>query len=235
MQHVDRCGVSHLFCPTCVFTRSQCPYEVYCPAGPGRSSSDGSVGEAWLSWAPVLDRWDEWVQLGDGDARCATSFGAHRGPVSGNATDRALCCLERPFRAAGRAATALPEETTEVGWASADEASLPVEAAGPVSPVDAEEAASLPEEMTEVEWASADEASLQEEAAGPVSPAAATGAPSFDGGAADQQGLSPKGLLVAKTYSPVWYTRHDGYTGTTYEESLAFCARQDRIHWCLLS
>ena len=44
--------------------------------------------------------------------------------------------------------------------------------------------------------------------------------------AAVQHALSPKGLLIAKTYDPMWYTRHDGYSGTTYEESLTFCARQ---------
>ena len=89
-------------CLACFFLRfappppvpaSQCPYKVYCRNG--SLLFDGDIGAARSSWAPVLDEWDRWVQLGDGAARCATSSGARR--ADGSDTTRILCCLERPL------------------------------------------------------------------------------------------------------------------------------------------
>ncbi|KAL7550772.1 hypothetical protein ACHAWF_013996 [Thalassiosira exigua] len=83
-------------------SRVPCTYEAYCPIGT-RGPPTGGVREG-ISWAPMLDAVNGWVQVG-ADGTCQLYSEVYRGPPSWGLTGHhaeditrhIMCCLEEPL------------------------------------------------------------------------------------------------------------------------------------------
>ena len=90
-----------------------CPYEVYCP-GDGhqlifdevfQDVDDDGQQQQQLSWAPIIDNWNEWVQVGSGGRQCTAYSGVYKqrptwggGEEDGEKLTRhIMCCLSDPL------------------------------------------------------------------------------------------------------------------------------------------
>ena len=90
-----------------------CPYLAYCPVG-RRGIPLGDVKHDGVSWAPVIDSPNAWVQVGEEDT-CTLYTDLFSSPpawgLSGSAKDLTsdiMCCLEEPLKPGA------PQETDQV-------------------------------------------------------------------------------------------------------------------------
>ena len=51
---------------------------VYCPGKTGSLIFGESISDERLSWAPIMDMWNEWVQVADGKSQCVTYSGIYK-------------------------------------------------------------------------------------------------------------------------------------------------------------
>ena len=180
-----------------------CPYEAYCPGGPGRppfGSSSGFLNDYLSlregSWAPTGNG-DEWVQLSDqGGGACRVT--SMPGFGNGEQTGHLLCCKLTMPEVAGGGKPGGTAQTPE----SPPEA--PVHNNGQTPPQGWTEVESHNRPGAVVDRGDEVKHELEEEA-----------------GEADEA-----------RWHPVWFDRSSGWTGTTHGEADGFCYDQGGMIVC---
>lgn len=178
-----------------------CPYKVYCPNEktllPGIMDTDG------VSWAPIMNAHNEWVQVGSGGTECALYSLFHNGnsPTWGEDgsslintkanTRHILCCREHPF---------LVEGSNSVDWVDSSTGTVGDANYGVIRPD------GLP--------AGGDVNYPQSTVQDNMSPVTLSSS-------AELKQLFKQ---ISRKYNPMWFDRESGWMGKTYQESLDFCA-----------
>ncbi|KAL7549978.1 hypothetical protein ACHAWF_013235, partial [Thalassiosira exigua] len=116
-----------------------CPFEVYCPGKGGKLIFDEVFQDSGESFAPILDSWNEWVQVGSG-RQCATYSGIYKerpdwGSFQGvegaeevdEMTRHIMCCLEHPLeKVIETPAVPSPPDVAAEGGTTAEDLTLPL-------------------------------------------------------------------------------------------------------------
>lgn len=158
--------------------------------------------EHGLSWAPIIDNWNEWVQVGNGARQCQTYMGRNkRRPDWGSKgaedseklTRHIMCCLEQPlgddFTSPGIPTP--PDVAKEHGEGVDD----PIPPPPPHhNPPPSDVAAGMKEDTT---------------------------GPAFVRQQPDT--FTTFDEEIRDNYRPFWFDDNDGWKGTTWDDGKAFC------------
>ncbi|KAL7541884.1 hypothetical protein ACHAXR_011331 [Thalassiosira sp. AJA248-18] len=185
-----------------------CPYDVYCPGQAKKLIFDEVFEEEGKerSWAPILDDYNEWVQVSNGQIQCITYSGIWKKrpdwgltpPPSGSEeaikklTKHIMCCLEHP----------LGDEF--------DSMKIPVPLQMPPD-VAAEHGSGVDDPIPPPPPPPTDVATNKNDKTGP----------SF----VPEHEITFTALdeEIRDNYRPFWFDNNDGWDGTTYEAAKEFC------------
>ncbi|KAL7546666.1 hypothetical protein ACHAWF_009999, partial [Thalassiosira exigua] len=186
-----------------------CPFVAICPRGPQSRPFGGFDAESGGNWAAVSSERNRWVQTGTenpcvfyrDENGAPPPWGLGEGEDHSDVTKHIVCCAERGSE------TGEAGETSEAQGAEGGADSPDAQMSG--APATETEAAGEVERPSETQGA---------EGEVDLSNAQMLEAPTTETEAA---------TLVKNEYSPQWFGRGTGWTGTTYSDAVRFCASQD--------
>eukprot|EP01082_Thalassiosira_pseudonana_P008035 g6478.t1 g6478 contig23:560103-562466(-) len=198
--------------------RVPCSYTAYCPAGPGHIPLGGVKAESKGSWAPVNNAPNEWVNVGD-DGMCRLYSETHGGDnprwgLTGKNEEltRHIMCCKKEVEDDGDYPGVVPID---------DEDNMASDLYN--RPPDLEEDvvdSSVTDSKGEISMGLGDVPTLPTAASSSSSvedtPPTAANSPSI----AEETPPSPPSSSPLRAH---WFTRNDGWTGTTYNEAVSFC------------
>lgn len=174
-----------------------CPYEVYCPGQAGRLIFGESMEDKGESWAPIMDDWNEWVQVGNGRRQCTTYSGIYKrrpawgltGDDNQENTRHIMCCLEQPL---GDDLPVLGNEfkTPKIPTPPDVEMEHGEGVDDPIPP---------PPNQEVVHTTGSSFVSMH------------------------KTEMTPLDEDIRENYSPFWFDNNDGWKGTTYDDGKLFC------------
>eukprot|EP00571_Detonula_confervacea_P013981 CAMPEP_0172306514 /NCGR_PEP_ID=MMETSP1058-20130122/7566_1 /TAXON_ID=83371 /ORGANISM="Detonula confervacea, Strain CCMP 353" /LENGTH=995 /DNA_ID=CAMNT_0013018427 /DNA_START=19 /DNA_END=3006 /DNA_ORIENTATION=+ len=171
-----------------------CPYHVYCPGAEGLIF-DEVMEEVGRSWSPIMNSWNQWVQVGKGGKQCTTHYGRPDWELTSEEdnekiTRHIMCCLEHPL--GDDMATLQLPKPPDVEKEHGEGVDDPIPP--PPLPPPPNVATGTKEDTTGPSFASQDSGSFT---------------------ALDEN--------IRENYRPFWFDNNDGWEGTTYAEGKAFC------------
>jgi hypothetical protein len=183
-----------------------CPYEVYCPNE--KTLLSGIMDTDGVSWAPIMNAHNEWVQVGSGGTECALYSLFHNGqsPTWGEDgsssminteanTRHIMCCREHPL---------LVEDSSSVDWVDSSSGTVSDANYGVIRP-------DGPPAGGDVNYP---QSTVQDDISSVTS--------SSSSSSSDE--LKELFTQISRKYNPMWFDRESGWMGKTYQESLDFCA-----------
>ena len=182
-----------------------CPYEVYCPNE--KTLLSGIMDTEGVSWAPIMNAHNEWVQVGSGGTECALYSLFHNGqsPTWGEDgsssminteanTRHIMCCREHPL---------LVEDSSSIDWVDGSSGTVSDANYGVIRP-------DGPPAGGDVNYP---QSTVQDDLSSVTSSSSSS---------SDE--LKELFTQVSRKYNPMWFDRESGWMGKTYQESLDFCA-----------
>jgi hypothetical protein len=181
-----------------------CPYEVYCPNE--KTLLSGIMDTDGVSWAPIMNAHNEWVQVGIGGTECALYSQLHNGqhPTWGEDgssminteanTRHIMCCREHPVLVEG--------SSSSVDWVDGS-------SSGTVG--DANYGVIRPDGPPAGGNVNYPQSTVQDNI------------PHVESSSSSAE-LKELFMQISRKYNPMWFDRESGWMGTTYQESLDFCA-----------
>lgn len=182
-----------------------CPYEVYCPNE--KTLLSGIMDTDGVSWAPIMNAHNEWVQVGSGGTECALYSLFHNGqsPTWGEDgsssminteanTRHIMCCREHPL---------LVEDSSSVDWVDSSSGTVGDANYGVIRP-------DGPPAGGDVNYP---QSTVQDD----IPSVSSSSSSSSDE-------LKELFTQISRKYNPMWFDRESGWMGKTYQESLDFCA-----------
>ncbi|KAL7551080.1 hypothetical protein ACHAWF_014278 [Thalassiosira exigua] len=202
--------------------RIPCPYEAYCPDGPGTAPFGGYKNEPLGSWAAVVDDENGWVQVSEG--KVGHEYGDLEKREGGGCmmhnflhdaspewgengeneeqTRHVLCCLSSTDEDAGSILVQGGEEASQ----------------GDEEPPSSSSSSSSMSSMSGAAATSDEPGASPEESPGslPLLPGQFVDVPVDEEVAAAEYD-------EAAAYDPTWHGRDDGWDGQTYDDARRFC------------
>ena len=226
-------GEAMVFCEG-HFNFVPCPYEMFCP-GSKELIFNEQFDDVGLSWAPVIDNWNEWVQVGnDGVSQCAAYSGVYKErptvEFAKHLTRHIMCCLAKPledvFEYNGGGGIEKPPNVEQEHGEGVDDP-IPPPPPGALEEDDDDDEEGGQDDTTTNAGIEIDvPASGNPNQGVPIgfSPADSHIEPSA-AGEHDFQQLEDNGTgWMEKTLNPIWFSSvNGGWSGSTYGDALAFC------------
>jgi hypothetical protein len=181
-----------------------CPYEVYCPNE--KTLLSGIMDTDGVSWAPIMNAHNEWVQVGTGGTECALYSQLHDGqyPTWGEDgssminteanTRHIMCCREHPVLVEG-------SSSSSVDWVDSSSGTVGDANYGVIRP-------DGPPAGGDVNYP---QSTVQDNI------------PPVESSSSSAE-LKELFIQISRKYNPMWFDRESGWMGKTYQESLDFCA-----------